>query len=141
MEENKNNKQIWSFTRLLSKINYDIHTDAINQTIVPTLTSKQISTVYAEEADILNVALFGVTSKEWERNNVYLAKYGNIRDYADIMQLIILSNLENINAELIRMGFSQSERLLKLNNIAKQQIKLLNNNNLIKSLYNKKLNQ
>lgn len=141
LEENKNNKQIWSFTRLLSKINYDIHTDAINQTIVPTLTSKQISTVYAEEADILNVALFGVTSKEWERNNVYLAKYGNIRDYADIMQLIILSNLENINAELIRMGFSQSERLLKLNNIAKQQIKLLNNNNLIKSLYNKKLNQ
>ena len=126
---------------MLSKINYDIHTDAINQTIVPTLTSKQISTVYAEEADILNVALFGVTSKEWERNNVYLAKYGNIRDYADIMQLIILSNLENINAELIRMGFSQSERLLKLNNIAKQQIKLLNNNNLIKSLYNKKLNQ
>ena len=122
------NKVDWHVNRLLSKVNYIIHTDAIKDVIVPTLTEKQKKYVYANEADVLNVALFGVTAKEWKNTNPDIADKGNIRDYADLLHLVILNNLENINAELIKMGFSQSERLVKLNNIAKNQIKLLKNN-------------
>lgn len=122
------NKVDWHVNRLLSKVNYIIHTDAIKDVIVPTLTEKQKKYIYANEADVLNVALFGVTAKEWKNTNPGIADKGNIRDYTDLLHLVILNNLENINAELIKMGFSQSERLVKLNNIAKNQIKLLKNN-------------
>ena len=94
----------WHANRLLSKLNYVVHTDAIKKYIVPTLTEQQIKFVYANEADVLNVALFGMTSKEWREDNPELAKNGNIRDYTDLLHLIILNNLENTNEELIRMN-------------------------------------
>ena len=118
----------WSATRLLSKVNYVIHTDAIKEYIVPTLTEKQIKFVYAEEADVLNVALFGMTAKEWREENPELAKKGNIRDYTDLLHLVILNNLQNTNAELIENNIPQSERLIRLNNSARRQMKSLQNN-------------
>ena len=124
----------WSATRLLSKVNYDIHTDAIKEYIVPTLTENQIKFVYAEEADVLNVALFGVTAKEWRKANPDLAKKGNIRDYTDLLHLVILNNLQNTNAELIENNVPQSERLIKLNNSARRQMKSLQNNKTIHEL-------
>lgn len=123
------NKQDWHANRILAKVSYLYQTDAIKNIIVPTLTEKQKKIIYAEEADILNVALFGMTSKEWSINNSELAKKGNIRDFTDLLHLVILNNLENINAELIDMKISQEERLIKLNNIAKKQMELLKNNN------------
>lgn len=128
-----NNKIDWHVNRLLSKANYLLHTDAIKNYIVPSVTDKQIRYVYASEADILNVALFGMTAKEWREMNPNI-KNGNIRDYTDLLHLIILSNLENINAELIKMNLSQGERLVKLNNIAKNQMEILYNNKSIGSL-------
>ena len=114
----------WSVKRELSKLNYHIHTDAIKQNLIPPeLTAKQKSFVYAEEADVLNVALFGITAKEWRDANPDLK--GNIRDYATINQLICLSNLENLNAVFIQKGMEQSERLTELNKIAIQQMKVL----------------
>jgi hypothetical protein len=114
----------WSAKRELSKINYHIHTDAIKQNLIPEeLTLQQISMVYASEADVLNVALFGITAKQWRDENPDLK--GNIRDYASINELICLSNMENINAVLINEGISQKERLMKLNKIAIQQMKIL----------------
>ena len=114
----------WSAKRELSKINYHIHTDAIKQNLIPQeLTSQQTSIIYAEEADVLNVALFGITAKQWREGNPNLK--GNIRDYASINQLICLSNMENINAVLINDGFPQNERLQKLNHIAIQQMSVL----------------
>jgi hypothetical protein len=95
---------------------------------VPVLTEKQKKFVYAEEADVLNVALFGMTAKEWRENNTQIADKGNIRDYTDLLHLVILNNLENINAELIGIGMSQKERLIKLNCMAKRQMDLLSNN-------------
>lgn len=118
----------WKATRILSKVNYIIHTDAIKNVLIPTLTEKQKKSIYAEEAEVLNVALFGITSKEWKEKNPKLAKTGNIRDYADLLHLVILNNLENINAELIKIGMSQTERLIKLNQIAHKQIELLKTN-------------
>ena len=118
----------WNTTRLLSKVNYAIHTDAIQEYIVPNLTEKQIKFIYQEEADVLNVALFGMTAKEWREKNPELAKKGNIRDYADLIHLIILNNLQNTNAELIENNVSQSERLIRLNNSARRQMKSLQNN-------------
>ena len=123
------NKQDWHANRILAKDIYLYQTDVIKNIIVPTLTEKQKKIIYAEEADILNVALFGMTSKEWSINNPELAKKGNIRDFTDLLHLVILNNLENINAELIDMKISQEERLIKLNNIAKKQMELLKNNN------------
>lgn len=115
----------WSAKRELAKINYRIHTDAIKENLIPAeLTPTQISFVYANEADVLNVALFGMTAKEWRDNNP--DKKGNIRDYATINELICLSNMENINAVLISDGLSQPERLRKLNQIAISQMKVLN---------------
>ena len=101
---------------------------------MPTLTEQQKKFIYAEEADVLNVALFGMTSKEWRENNKELANLGNIRDYTDLLHLVILNNLENINAELIEMNLSQNERLIKLNDIARKQMKLLKNSKSFDSL-------
>ena len=117
----------WRANRLLAKANYLIQTDAIKQNIIPTVTESQKRFVYAEEADVLNVALFGMTAKEWREQNLELAKTGNMRDYADLLHLIILNNLENVNALLIKDGLSQSKRLIKLNEIAKSQMKILLN--------------
>ena len=122
------NKLDWNANRVLTKVNYLVHTDAIKSFIVPTLTEKQKRFVYAEEADVLNVALFGVTAKEWREKNPSVADKGNIRDYTDLLHLVILNNLENINAELIEIGMSQRERLVKLNSMAKRQMDLLSNN-------------
>ena len=115
----------WSVKRELAKINYRIHTDAIKDNIIiPHEISKEQATfVYASEADVLNVALFGMTAKEWRDKNP--DKKGNIRDYAEVSQLICLSNLENLNAYLIECGISQSERLVELNRAAIRQMKVL----------------
>ena len=116
----------WSAKRELAKINYRIHTDAIKQNLIPQeLTPAQKSFVYADEADMLNVAMFGKTAREWREENPDLK--GNIRDYATINQLICLSNMENLNAVFINEGLVQSERLVKLNKIAIQQMKVLEN--------------
>ncbi len=126
----------WDIRRNLAKINYRIHTDAIKENLIPTeLTKQQINAIYASEADILNMALFGMTAKEWRDNNP--EKKGNIRDYADISQLVCLSNLENLNAHFINDNLLQEERLLKLNKTAIHQMKLLvqdkHTNNIVKS--------
>jgi hypothetical protein len=114
----------WSAKRELAKINYHIHTDAIKQNLIPKeLTTKQASVIYADEADVLNIALFGMTAKEWREKNSGLK--GNIRDYASINELICLSNMENINAVLINDGIPQKDRLLRLNKIAIQQMTIL----------------
>ena len=122
------NKIDWHANRVLAKVSYVLHTNAIKSIIVPTLTEKQKKFVYAEEADVLNVALFGITAKEWRESNPELADKGNIRDYTDLLHLVILNNLENINAELIEMKIPQNERLVRLNNIARKQMELLKNN-------------
>lgn len=129
--------------RLLSKLNYVVHIDAVKNYIVPTLTEEQKRFVYAEEADVLNVALFGMTAKEWRQENPELAKKENIRDYTDLLHLVILNNLENTNAEFIKLGMSQSERLISLNNSARNQMEILKNNNGIKELelLQKKINE
>ncbi|MDO5003717.1 MAG: KilA-N domain-containing protein [bacterium] len=124
----------WRANRILSKVNYVVHTDAVKNYIVPTLTEEQKRFVYAEEADVLNVALFGMTAKEWREKNLELAKKGNIRDYTDLLHLIILNNLENTNAELIKMNIQQSDRLVQLNESAKNQMEVLKNNKSIKEL-------
>lgn len=118
----------WSAKRELAKVNYRIHTDAIKQNLIPeTLSRSQINYVYANEADVLNVALFGKTAKEWREGNP--DKKGNMRDYASITELICLSNMENINSVLINDGMSQSDRLVKLNKIAIQQMIILEDGN------------
>ena len=123
----------WSVKRIIAKANYRIHTDAIkNSLIPPQLTKQQQGLVYAEEADLLNVALFGVTAKQWRENNPELK--GNIRDYATIEQLLVLSNLENLNAVFIDQGKPQSERILLLNKIAIQQLSALENSSGVKQL-------
>ena len=124
----------WSATRLLSKVNYVVHTDAIKKCIVPTLTEKQKQFVYAEEADVLNVALFGMTAKEWRDKNPELALNGNMRDYTDLLHLVILNNLQNTNAELIEEKVPQRERLIRLNNSAKRQMEALKDNKSLKDL-------
>ncbi len=114
----------WSAKRELSKINYRIHTDAIKQNLIPAeVTPAQASIIYANEADVLNVAMFGVTAKQWREANPDLK--GNIRDYATINELICLSNMENLNAVFIEQGITQSERLVKLNQIAIHQMSIL----------------
>lgn len=120
----------WSIKRELAKTNYLIHTDAIKENIVPILTEKQKLFVYANEADVLNVALFGITAKEWRKQNPSLE--GNIRDYASVLQLVVLVNLENLNANMIENNVSQKERLIKLNATAKKQLILLNTENVEK---------
>ena len=125
-EEYNKDSLTWDLTRTLSKINYKIHTDSIKENLIPKqLSSKDLHYVYANEADVLNMALFNTTAKEWRKKNK--GKKGNIRDYADIRQLICLSNLESINAELIREGIEQKKRLKKLNEISIAQMKSLTN--------------
>ena len=124
LKENEQREIGWSAKRELSKINYIIHTDAIKNNLIPKeLTNKQVNLVYDEEADVLNMALFGMTAKEWREKNPN--KKGNIRDYAGINELICLANLENTNSIFINEGMRQSERLYKLNQIAISQMKIL----------------
>lgn len=126
LKEEEQKQLGWSAKRELAKINYRIHTDAIKQNLIPEeITPAQKSFIYADEADMLNVAMFGKTAKQWREENPDLK--GNIRDYASINQLICLSNMENLNAVFINDGLSQSERLEKLNKIAIQQMKILEN--------------
>ena len=115
----------WSVRRSLSKTNYRIHTDSIKENIVPTLTDKQKLFIYANEADVINVALFGMTAKEWRENNP--DKEGNIRDYTDILHLVVLSNLEVLNDNMIENNISQKDRLEQLNKTARRQINILAN--------------
>ena len=124
----------WQANRTLAKVNYLVHTNAISEHIVPTLTDKQIRYVYAEEADVLNVALFGMTAKEWRDTNPSLAETDNIRDYTDLLHLVILNNLENINATLIKMNIKQKDRLIQLNELARKQIELLYKNKSLREL-------
>jgi hypothetical protein len=132
-EEVKQQSLEWNLQRTLSKINYRIHTDAIKDEIIPkVVTSKQSAAVYASEADMLNVALFGMTAGEWRTKNP--DKSGNIRDYATLEQLVVLSNMESINALLIRQGIQQGERLVQLNNTAITQLKSLVNSGIQKRL-------
>ena len=124
----------WQANRILSKLNYVVHTDAVKTYIVPTLTEAQKKFVYAEGADVLNVALFGMTAKEWRERNPKLAENGNIRDYTDLLHLVILNNLQNTNAELIEEKIPQGERLVRLNHSARRQMKVLKDNKNIKDL-------
>lgn len=123
----------WDIKRNLAKINYRIHTDAIKENLIPPeLSAKQVSMVYASEADVLNMTLFGMTAKQWRDSHPDLK--GNIRDYANVSQLVCLSNLENLNAVFINEGMSQAERLTKLNAIAISQMEILTQDHRIEAL-------
>lgn len=130
--ESYQNKIEWSVRRELAKTNYRIHTDSIKENIIPTLTEKQKLYAYANEADLLNVALFGMTAKEWKDKKPNLD--GNMRDYTNILQLVILSNLENLNAEMIERGIESKIRLERLNTIAKKQYNILRDSNSIEKI-------
>lgn len=126
-DENRRESVEWNLNRNLSKLNYRIHTDAIKEHIVPSLVNvKQTTAIYANEADLLNVALFGQTAKQWRDFNS--SKNGNIREYASTTQLLVLANLESLNAELIRMSLSPTDRIIKLNQVARIQMKSLAGN-------------
>jgi len=132
-DENNRLQLEWDLQRTLTKVNYHIHTDAIKENLIPQeITKQQASFVYANEADLLNVALFGITAKEWRDNNPN--KDGNIRDYATLEQLVVLSNMESINALLIRQGLTQNDRLIQLNKVAITQMKSLLESNAMKKL-------
>lgn len=132
-EENVRKSLDWDFKRNLTKINYRIHTDAVKQNLIPKrVTKEQEKQIYASEADLLNVALFGMTAKTWKEINK--DKDGNIRDYADISQLVCLSNLENLNSILIKDNVDQHHRLIKLNDVAISQMKILVGNKTLKKL-------
>jgi len=124
----------WSVRRSLSKTNYRIHTDSIKENIVPKLTEKQKQFAYASEADVINVALFGMTAGEWRNNNPNLE--GNIRDYTDILHLIVLSNLEVLNASMIDNNIKQGERLEKLNSTARKELSILSKDKNVLSIEN-----
>ncbi len=137
-DESERKSLDWDIKRNLVKINYKIHTDAIKENLVPPKISKvQEKIIYANEADVLNMALFGLTAKEWRLNNKN--NEGNIRDYANVSQLVCLSNLESINSLFIKEGINQSERLVKLNEIAISQMKILIGNKTIKRIEKRKL--
>lgn len=132
-QENERLELGWDLKRALTKINYRIHTDAIQTHLVPNQLSKQmVNMVYANEADVLNMALFGKTAKDWRDKNP--KNRGNIRDYADVTQLVVLANLEGMNAELIKKGILQPERLFQLNQTAISQMKSLIGNSTIRKL-------
>jgi hypothetical protein len=134
-DENQRLSLAWNLNRTLAKINYRIHTDAIKENIIPAdITKEQQQIIYASEADVLNVAMFGKTALQWRKENAGLE--GNIRDYSNIEQLLVLANLESMNAEFIRMELPQGERLKKLNRIAIQQLTSLTGNPNIKKLDN-----
>jgi len=126
LKEEEQKQLGWTAKRELAKLNYHIHTDAIKRNLIPQeLSVAQISIIYANEADVLNVALFGITAKQWRDANPDLK--GNIRDYTTINELICLSNMENLNAVFINEKIPQKERLIKLNQIAIQQMSILQN--------------
>lgn len=131
-EESDRHKLEWNFQRTLAKVNYQIHTDAVKEKLIPEALNKtQVAVVYASEADLLNMALFGKTAKQWR--DAHPAKEGNIRDHATIEQLVVLSNLESINAMLIHQGIEQTKRLVQLNQMAiTQMTSLLNSKNIQK---------
>lgn len=132
-DENRRLSLEWNLNRTLSKVNYRIHTDAIKENIIPAnITKEQEQYIYANEADVLNVALFGLTAMQWRKANP--GKAGNVRDYSTVEQLLVLANLESMNAEFIRMGLPQGKRLRKLNAIAIQQLKSLVGNDNLKKL-------
>lgn len=132
-EENNQSKLEWNLQRTISKINYRLHTDAIKENLIPKeITKQQASFVYANEADLLNVALFGITSKEWREKNP--GAKGNIRDEATLEQLVVLSNMESINALLIQQELPQSKRLIQLNKVAISQMKSLIENSSMKKI-------
>ena len=126
-EEAYRNQLDWKVNRYISKLNYTIQTDSIKENIVPTLQPSQISYAYSSEADLVNVALFGMTAKEYKK--AFPEKDGNQRDNATIEQLLVLNNLQSLNAEMIKQGISQSNRLTELNRIAKEQLEVLYKNN------------
>jgi len=135
-EENNRLQLEWNLQRTISKINYKIHTDAIKESLIPKeITKQQTSIVYANEADLLNVALFGITAKEWRENNS--DKTGNIRNYATLEQLVVLSNMESINALLIQQNLPQYDRLVQLNKVAITQMRSLLENKGMKQLKSK----
>ena len=133
-EESVNQNLDWNVKRSLTKINYRIHTDSVKENIIlpNKLSNNEANKIYANEADLLNKALFGMTAQEWRVKNK--DKEGNIRDYVDVYQLICLANLETLNAEFIKMNMSQKDRILKLNEIAISQMKSLQSNNTVKKL-------
>ena len=131
-DEAYRNKIDWSVRRELAKTNYVIHTDAIKENLVPVISDKQKKFVYADEADVLNVALFGMTAKQWRDKNPGLS--GNMRDYTDILHLVVLINLENLNAEMINNDIPQIKRLERLNEVARKQLSLLQGSERIKKL-------
>src|SRR3989339_1422986 len=136
LKEQEQKQLGWDIKRNLAKINYRIHTDAIKENLIPKeITKEQINQIYASEADVLNVALFGMTAKEWRDNNK--DKTGNIRDYANVSQLVCLSNLENLNALFINEDLPQDKRLIKPNQIAIQQMRLLSEDKNVKRLESK----
>ena len=133
LKEEEQKQLGWDVRRQLTKINYRIHTDAIKENLIPPeLTKQQVSFIYASEADILNMALFGKTAKDWRDENPN--EKGNIRDYANVSQLVCLANLENLNAHFIQQGLKQPDRLRILNNTAIQQMRLLTEDKTVKKL-------
>ncbi len=123
-DENNRHNLKWDFQRTLAKVNYHIHTDAIKENMIPSeITRNQAAIIYANEADVLNIALFGKTAKQWREENP--DQKGNIRDYTNIEQLVVLSNMESTNALLIHQGLTQSDRLIQLNQMAISQMKSL----------------
>jgi len=132
-DENQRLSLAWNLNRTLAKINYRIHTDAIKENIIPPdITKEQQQIIYANEADVLNVAMFGKTAQQWRKENP--GKEGNIRDYSSIEQLLVLANMESMNAEFIKMKLPQGERLKKLNAIAITQLKSLTGNTALRKL-------
>jgi hypothetical protein len=132
-DENSRISLSWNVNRILAKVNYRIHTDAIRDNLIPPeLTARQRSFVYADEADLLNVALFGLTASEWRKSNP--DKDGNMRDHASIEQLLVLANLENVNALYIGKGMAQEDRITELNRLARQQLTQLLNNDSVKGM-------
>ena len=132
-DENSRTSLDWNVKRILAKVNYRIHTGAIRDNLIPTeFTPRQRSFVYADEADLLNTALFGMTAAEWRKENA--DKNGNMRDYATIEQLLVLANLENVNALYINNGMPKSERIVELNRLARSQMTALLSNSSIKEL-------
>ncbi len=136
LKEQETNSLDWDIKRSLTKLNYRIHTDAIKENLIPvSLSKKQIAIVYATEADVLNMALYGKTAKQWRNENP--KDKGNIRDYSNVTQLVCLANLENLNAVFINDGLEQNERLTKLNQIAISQMKILLQDKSVKLLTSK----
>jgi len=133
LKEQEQKELGWNLKRTLSKINYSVHTDAIKNNLIPgVVTKEQMELIYADEADIINVALFGMTAREWRKTNK--DKDGNIRDYANVIELVCLVNLENLNSVYINGGLEQNERLVKLNQIAIHQMRILTTDSRIQKL-------